>query len=600
MLVYGDHQRLADAGAETAAIGEALSAYRKSPGGPTGHAQLIAAFIRLGELAQGIADSERGTAGIDDDTPRQRLGAGLLSSLAAAIGQSWQTRFAPVDIPRLDMAMLGTAGQVALRKPEGYAHYAVYPEAYFLAARRSGLGPDTAVIGIRSIGTGLAAMVAAGLGAAPAFSVRPVGHPFDRHVALSRKLAAAILERAGAFAIVDEGPGKSGSSFACVADWLATEGVPRQRIHFFPGHGGELGEAAMPSRREHWRRAPRHHVGLGELGLPERLSQALSVLVGPLDAPLDDISGGAWRAGGDPPDQLPPADRQMEKLKYRATAGGRRWLVKFAGLGMYGETKLRQGRLLAAEGFVPAPLVLVHGFLVEPWIEGRFLDRLRPAALQQVGTYIGRRARLLPSVGRGASLRELAEMAATNIAERLGPGLRPTVDERLASAQSLDGLVRPVHNDSRLHAWEWVVRADGTLVKTDALDHAEGHDLVGCQDVSWDVAGAVTEFELAGPEEAELAAKVAAISGEKIDPRLLAVMRLCYLGFQIGLWTDAAGRADEAERARIGRVLDRYDRQVRRVLNLSAPAGTRAAAPPVPPARPIAGTGVAPPRAASR
>jgi hypothetical protein len=107
------------------------------------------------------------------------------------------------------------------------------------------------VIGIRSIGTGLAAVVAAVAGEGSiVFSVRPQGHPFDRRLSLSPSLETAILNGAPEIAIVDEGPGLSGSSFGCVADWLEDRGVPPESIAFFPSHRGTPGPYAMsPSSR---------------------------------------------------------------------------------------------------------------------------------------------------------------------------------------------------------------------------------------------------------------------------------------------------------------------------------------------------------------
>jgi hypothetical protein len=36
----------------------------------------------------------------------------------------------------------------------------------------------------------------------------------------------------------------------------------------------------------------------------------------------------------------------------------------------------------------------------------------------------------------------------------------------------------------------------GRLLKTDALDHHARHDLVGCQDVPWDIVGVTVELGL--------------------------------------------------------------------------------------------------------
>src|SRR5690606_5152455 len=123
-----------------------------------------------------------------------------------------------------------------------------YPEGYLATARSSGLGAQTCVIGIRSIGTALAALVAAAIGARQAISVRPVGHPFDREIRAAPDLLAGADMR-GDFAVVDEGPGLSGSSFASVAKWLASQGVEKERIHFFPSHGGAPGPASTIDAR---------------------------------------------------------------------------------------------------------------------------------------------------------------------------------------------------------------------------------------------------------------------------------------------------------------------------------------------------------------
>ncbi len=73
---------------------------------------------------------------------------------------------------------------VQLKTPEGFAFYAVYPEAYIEAARRLRLSAPPRVIGIRSIGTTLGSVVAAALDAEPPGTVRPFGDPFARRVAV--------------------------------------------------------------------------------------------------------------------------------------------------------------------------------------------------------------------------------------------------------------------------------------------------------------------------------------------------------------------------------------------------------------------------------
>ena len=91
----------------------------------------------------------------------------------------------------------------------------------------------------------------------------------------------------------------------------------------------------------------------------------------------------------------------------------------------------------------------------------------------------------------------------------------------------------PAHVDGRLQPWEWLRRPDGGFLKLDALDHSCAHDLVGCQDIAWDVAGAETEFGLSQAEVDVLTASMAA-HGAPIDPDLLVFLPPCYGAFRRG------------------------------------------------------------------
>ena len=119
-----------------------------------------------------------------------------------------------------------------------------------------------------------------------------------------------------------------------------------------------------------------------------------------------------------------------------------------------------------------------------------------------------------------------------------------------------------VDTDNRLHVWEWIATGDGRILKTDALDHSGAHDLVGCQDIAWDVAGACVEFSLTAGERRRLAAIVEREADRELPDDLLTVFEACYLGFQIGLWTNALSVSSSAERDRIANLLERYARRL--------------------------------------
>ena len=107
------------------------------------------------------------------------------------------------------------------------------------------------------------------------------------------------------------------------------------------------------------------------------------------------------------------------------------------------------------------------------------------------------------------------------------------LDRLLQDAGRLEGAVRRVETDNRLHAWEWLHTPDGRLLKTDALDHHAGHDLIGCQDIAWDIAGATVELDLSDSERNRLCRIVAEQSGHPGEPRPSGTADACYLAFQM-------------------------------------------------------------------
>jgi hypothetical protein len=251
----------------------------------------------------------------------------------------------------------------------------------------------------------------------------------------------------------------------------------------------------------------------------------------------------------------------MEKRKFLASAGGRPWLAKFVGIGSTGEAKLRLARTLAVAGFSPAPAGLCHGFLITPWMAE---TEAAVVPTERLLDYLVLRASM-PADSPGAGLPALFDMAIYNIDQRLGEQAAACMRARLGDAHRLE--VIPCCTDNRMQRWEWVHGAGG-LQKLDGLDHHAAHDLVGCQDIAWDVAGAAVELELCHAQRDALVEELSARLGRPMDLELVRASELCYLGFQIGLWTMALARNDEMERRRIERLLAGYEHQVLRALNI--------------------------------
>ena len=490
-------------------------------------------------LGQGVLDSAFAREGHDRlDATAAALDA-VLRRLAAAVIDSWSSGAmpAPTAIARsiAELAALPLPEQVEVKDAEGYAYYALYPESYAMAARELGSVSPT-VIGLRSIGLGLGAIVAASTRASLSLSLRPIGHPFARQLALADSLRDMLVERRGGlFAVVDEGPGLSGSSFAAVTDMLDRLGVERRRIHFFPSHANPPGGAATQETIARWHMAPKHVTAFEELAIdtPERrhrLASWVEDLTGPGLAPLLDIGAGRWRELSTAV-VARPASPQRERRKYLLRSENGVFLLRFAGLGSRGRSSLRRARILARSGFTVEPLGLRHGFLVEPWQEdaAAFAPNDRPGGLvADLADYLAFRAQNLPAPSwSGTTLAQLDDMRRHNIRALLPSRAHAA----WLTAVPPESLVTRVETDNRMHIWEWLRRPDGRIIKTDAIDHCDAHDLIGCQDIGWDVVGARIEFDLSDDEFGDLCARLRA-RGCLLAPPLLEFYESCYLAFQ--------------------------------------------------------------------
>jgi hypothetical protein len=496
------------------------------------HSRLVSAAIEAGRLEQAVADCVFALECCDRSHASVVPLTHLTFALAKSVVRSWKTGGA--ELGELDQPPRGEALPVAaeMKLPEGYAFYAVYPEAFADAAVQLKLSAPARVIGVRSIGTSLAAVVAAALDAPPPISVRPFGDPFDRRVALTPELEAQLLSGDAHYVIVDEGPGLSGSSFGAVADWLEARGVPLNRIAFLTSHSGQPGVYAQERHSQRWPKVQRITGDFGSKLAP-LLAQWSTDLLGHLDDEPFEISGGGWRSvlcSGD--GEEPPVNPVWERRKFRLRSGGREFVAKFAGLGDEGERKLGLARRLS--GFVPEPVAVAHGFIIEEWH-----DHARPLApgetpIEEIARYLGARAHALGPGGTGAPLSELLTMAKRNGGLALGGWAEGALDSWLPRLDSLQQRSAAMPIDGRLDRHEWLRLPNGQLLKSDALEHHRGHDLIGCQDLAWDVAGASVEFDLTPEQTRWVAAESGRAAGRLVDPELLDFLTLAYLAFRLG------------------------------------------------------------------
>jgi hypothetical protein len=509
-------------------------------------------LISCGELAQGLLDAQFYAAGQDEWTPLAEHCAALMRLAASTAVDGCQDEVVKKLRSELEcIQALDIPESITIKTPEGFAFYAVYPELYAFAA--AGIEPRNRpeiVIGLRSIGISLAAVVAHRFGStAMLVTLRPTGHPYDRTINLGPKLLARLLANAsGRYGIVDEGPGLSGSSFMAVADWLIQRGVKPEQLDFFPSHAGEPGSKASDSHRSLWQNSHRHVFGFEAIACDVLKKTGAGFGQTTPSAPWRDLSGGKWRdilfAQGD---LFPPCNLFLERRKY-LSAAEEPGLAKFAGLGQYGQLLFARAKLLSSADLIPPVRDLRRGFILSDWLtdavpllKPRALTPFdRSALLEQVARYLEYLVIYFPANQPGANANSLCKMAEFNLSQVLSEDLRGLFSDYDEQRDVFDQMSRPIGTDNKMQPWEWLRQPDGKWLKADALEHHADHCCIGAQDVAWDVAGAICELEMTADESISLIERLSPHSKICRSPAAFEFYQICYIAFQIGYCTLSA------------------------------------------------------------
>jgi hypothetical protein len=469
-----------------------------------------------------------------------------LGDEAAAASSASSIPATATDALRLLAAPDTECADVHRRVPEGFAYYALDPGAYAEAARLfyDAAAPERAtVIGIRTIGTTLSAVVAAALerfGVQVVRStVRPVGHPFERRVAFTEEqLAEVRARRDGWFAVVDEGPGISGSSFAATASALGAAGAQDSRIVLMPSWNSDGKSLRNMEARSRWALHKRFVRDESE-----NCARAAAVARRWKAEVIDDWSGGQWRQRFYSPVDAPAANPSHEQRKFVAELpDGSRLLLKFIGLGRYGEERLALAKRLESAGFGAEVVGLADGYLATRFVEGLPMDSQSRSAdlsgyIDRAAKYLAFRRGLRP-VASGVSTDELWKMIEVNVGA--------TACARIATLR-LGGDPGPACAiDGRMLPHEHIAGPDG-IVKVDAIAHGDDHFFPGPQNIAWDLAGVAAEWDLTELEERQLLAAYIEASGDRGVNARYPFHRIAYLAFRIGytnMSADAHGGAD--------------------------------------------------------
>lgn len=527
MYVFRESHRVAPAGRLLTELAEAVS----RAGSSHQQDEVQDALLRAGELECALADSGQQAAAA--------AVAGVTDCLASALVCG--DRLAMPQSCLQILRAISVSGEVALKVPEGFAYYCLHPLDYARAIEQqlSGMSrmSGVAVIGIRTIGTTLSAVVAAELRrhriAASRITVRPHGHPFRRECRFNneqREWAAERRQSSDSFLIVDEGPGLSGSSFLSVATALQVEGVDPQEITFLCSRVPDVSSFCSETSRAEW---------------PRFRSFAAGSLLPQFEEHIE-LSCGRWReqlfAGED---EWPAAWTHMERKKFLASGGSVLW--RFEGLGRYGEAAFNRALTLAEAGFGPPMPARESGFTRYQWVEGERMraDDLDEKMVERIAQYCAFRAAEFRCDESSRDEVDLKTMARVNLKEEFGSDDSSTNLALLAGAQK-------IISDSRMMPHAWVRTPDGRVLKTDGSLHGDDHFFPGPCDIAWDLAGAIVEWEMGDCVAKHFLSKYFDLTGDDARARIEAYV-IAYTAFRMGhckMAVNASMGSEEEKRLR--------------------------------------------------
>jgi hypothetical protein len=511
-------------------LSRAVSGIHENP------ALLLDAVIEAGQLEAALGD-----AGL--------AGAEAASQLTDSLALMVSGHQGGADALELS-SRIAVPDALRLSPPEGFTYYALHPLDFVRITERVPAKPKAcAVIGIRSIGTTLSALTVAGLTTqgrkAARITVRPTGHPYCRTIEFTAGQLGWIRQQiveSAQFLIVDEGPGRSGSTFLSVAEALVAAGVPQAAITILGSRSTDPDALCAERAASRWSAfrflSTVPSQGTRFEGFPY-------------------IGGGAWRNFffASPAD-WPESWIEMERLKFLSPDG--RTFFKFEGMGQLGCEIRERALLLAKAGFSPSVSDAGGGFLAYERLDGKLLTPADASAamLERMARYCAFRASSFSTLH--AAPHSLREMIQFNVRQQFGREL-PLADDQLVTEY-------PVVADGRMQPHEWIAVGPEHIVKTDAISHGDDHFFPGPCDIAWDLAGASVEWQLSRDALAFLIDRFRRLSGMNVTPDLDVYM-LAYSVFRLGFSKMAISRAGRSvEDKRLAAAYGRYRAEAARLL----------------------------------
>ena len=474
-------------------------------------APLLDSLIQAGELEAALVDADSSGA----------IAASQLTDALARIVCTGNQREA-IELQKL-VGRITTPDWISISPPEGFTYYALHPLDFAKIIARIPAEPRAcAIIGIRSIGTTLSAMTAASLEAegrpASRITVRPTGHPYARITQFTSEQSRWINERVsdGAqFLVVDEGPGRSGSTFLSVSEALVIAGVRQENITVLGSRQFNPEVLCAENAATRWQ-------GFRFVSTVPSVNMRFEKCLY--------LGGGEWRSYlSDGEEAWPESWTQMERLKFLSPDG--QTIFKFEGMGPRGSEAKERAFALGSGGFSPKVSDAGDGFLAYVRLKGRHLNRedLNCSLLETIARYCA--FRVSEFTYQHAGPEQLRQMLEFNVQQEFGREICRDSDgdidmEALASGNT-------VLADGRMQPHEWVAVDPGQFLKTDGISHGDNHFFPGPCHIAWDLAGTAIEWRLSPDALEFLLAKFGKFSGLEISRELPAYM-LAYAVFRLG------------------------------------------------------------------
>jgi adenine/guanine phosphoribosyltransferase-like PRPP-binding protein len=468
------------------------------------------ALIQAGQLEAALFDAGSAYAGAASE---------LTDSLAyLAVSGKAEPGFSPEQL----MQNVRAPESIEITPPEGFTYYALHPLDFAHVIEKLPQSESYAVVGIRSIGTTLSAVTAAALRArgnfATRLTVRPTGHPYSRTTELASEQIAWVrehLSRSSRFLVVDEGPGRSGSTFLSVAEALVRAGVAVSAITLIGSRQVDPQALCADEAASRWN---------------SFRFQAVTVSVSDRFSGDIYLGGGDWRRHfvGYDSDRWPESWTQMERLKFLSF--DRRSFLKFEGIGPIGTEARERAFVLADAGFSPSVSDAGNGFLAYDALRDRplHIGDVSASVLERIAEYCAFRVSQFSA--RPSAPDELRRMLEFNVQQEFGR------DAELNSAElNSNDLVSdsPIVVDGRMQPYEWIPTSEGRALKTDAISHGDNHFFPGSCDIAWDLAGTAIEWRLEPDEVEFLLNRFRQLSGIDASSRI-SIHMLAYCVFRLG------------------------------------------------------------------